>query len=54
MGRASRVAKDLAALEETFSLDAFARDNDYPVSLARRVGLIDPRVLADLDYPRGV
>ena len=51
MGRASRMAKDLAALEETFSLDAFARDHDYPVSLARRMGLIDPGVLVDLEHP---
>lgn len=54
IGRASRMAKDLAALEDTFSLDAFARDHDYPVSLARRMGLIDPGVLADLDHPQDV
>ncbi|MCB1330064.1 MAG: hypothetical protein KDK28_11765 [Maritimibacter sp.] len=49
--RAGRMAKDLAALEETFTLDAFARDDAYPISLARRVGLIDPRVLVGLDGP---
>lgn len=48
--RANRMAKDLAALEETFSLDAFARDHDYPVSLARRVGLIDPGVLSEVAH----
>ncbi len=47
--RANRTARDLASLEKDFSLDAFARDTRYPVSLARRLGLIDPRVIADLD-----
>ena len=49
--RAVRMARDLAALEESFSLDAFARDDGYPISLARRVGLIDPGVLIGLDGP---
>ncbi|MCB1358036.1 MAG: hypothetical protein KDK53_16635 [Maritimibacter sp.] len=49
--RAGRMVRDLSALEETFTLDAFARDDSYPVSLARRVGLIDPGVLLGLDGP---
>lgn len=40
--RARRMMSELSALEHDFSLDRIIADDDYPVSLARKFGLLDP------------
>ncbi|MBY6089076.1 hypothetical protein [Maritimibacter alkaliphilus] len=46
--RAGRVLARLRALEPDFTLEAFVSDREYPVTLARRLGLLEPEAFAPM------
>lgn len=48
MKRAAKMARNLEEIEKDFSLDRLISDDTYPISLARKMNLIDAAVLADL------
>lgn len=50
--RAERMIRELKALEPDFTVEAFAADPDYPVSLARNSGLINQEFFKGLMGPR--